>query len=156
MIDPSPHYSRWLVLLGTFVLASACTFEPPGSVLGQQVASPDAGGMVSVDPDAMPAAPSEAETFFVTNIVPFMGIERPKMACIFCHESTGLGAGPKFFGANPAENYTAVKAVIGLIGLTPDTSRFYLKGDHAGDALSIAEEDLISQWIILENTPPAP
>ncbi len=138
------------MMLMLSALSVGCTFDPPGSVLDK-----------SAQADARPANVADAnegvgsvagKAFFQANIAPLLTAVRPNGTCNLCHLGAEVGNGPDFLGATALDTYEALVSVPRLIALTPETSVFYNKGAHAGDAFEIAELDLISQWIVIENS----
>jgi mono/diheme cytochrome c family protein len=125
----------------TFVLATACTgeFELDNGLGNGAAASPDAG-----------ASSAEASAYFATNILSMMSSPRPKGACALCHQGADLNNGPDFLGPNAQTNYTTLLNSPRLIGTSPQTSSFYTRGDHAGDAFVPEELARIATWIQME------
>jgi hypothetical protein len=126
----------------TFVLATACTgeFEIDQGLGGNGVAASADAGTSSL----------EASNYFRANILPMMSSPRPKGACALCHQGADLNNGPDFLGPNAETNYTTLLNSPRLIGTTPETSAFYTRGDHAGDAFVPEELARVATWIQME------
>ena len=75
---------------------------------------------------------------------------RPKGACATCHQGDNPSDNLFFLGASVETSYTSLLNAPGLIGATPAESRFYVRGDHAGDAFEPAELSKVASWIELE------
>lgn len=116
-------------------------------------AAPDAGEAPAVLDAWVPSGatdggPADPIATFWTDVAPIIGGPDGKNgACGVCH-AYAAGVGPGFMIPNP-DLLTTLLVYPGIIGPTPERSRLYAKGAHAGRAFTAQEAVVVGGWITL-------
>jgi hypothetical protein len=145
--------TRPILQLAMMALLSGClpslSLDPDGGAPGDpgnknpgKPTITDAGVVIPAGADLSPPPDMAVDPVLLFNaeVAPIL-----QMSCAGCHNKVG-GIGPGFLAPDP-DVLTTMLAYPGLIGLSPETSRIYVKGVHEGPGLTGTQKPVISDWI---------
>ena len=145
---------RYIVV--TAVAMVSCSGETDNGKPNEANSESAASSSGSVDPSSNSpgpcgeVVPAPGVQFYVSDVHSEL-----LAACASCHGDTPDACTPMFMASDAKASYEAMKAYGGLV-VHADDSNLLLHGEHAGPALTSAQQALVQAWLDIERPTPPP